>query len=213
MNKKKVCKICICSAVIAIIIAGISMLIFRGFAYSLTYQKSQRMNIYMEKEFEIDEIKNIVKEVLGNKSQVQLGNKFGTVASITFKEISDEQKKSIIEKINEKYEIKIDEEKNIVMMNVPQANVLDIISFYILPVSLIAIISLVFFAIRYREKGIINTVVLPFGSVLAVLGIYVSAYSLIRIPVNELFSVIGMCLVIVTLLINTIVLKKEKRVE
>ena len=195
-------KILIILAVI-IAIAGIAMIAVKGFKYGILYSNTQRLNIYFENDFEIKDVEQIAKEVLGNNIIVRKGNLFGTVASITASEITDEQKENLITKLNEKYEIEIDKEKDVVTMNVPQTNMYDIISSYITPAVIIFILVLVYSAIRFKKQGIVKSLVIPMLSTILVLAVYVGIYAIARIPVNDLFMVFAMLLFIATLIFNT----------
>lgn len=195
-------KILIILAVI-IAIAGIAMIAVKGFNYGILYSNTQRLNIYFENDFEIKDVEQIAKEVLGNNIIVRKGNLFGTVASITASEITDEQKENLITKLNEKYEIEIDKEKDVVTMNVPQTNMYDIISSYITPSVIIFILVLVYSAIRFKKQGIVKSLVIPMLSTILVLAVYVGIYAIARIPVNDLFMVFAMLLFIATLIFNT----------
>ena len=194
--------------VVIAIIAGIVMASLKGFNYGLLYSKSQRMNIYIDKEFNIDEIKDIAKEVLGDNILVQYGTHFSSVASIVAKEISEDQQTSIVEKIQEKFETEIDQEEHVVIMNIPQVQFYDVISSYIVPVIIISVIYLLFLAIRYRKNGFLETVVIPLMNVILALGLYVSIFALARIPINDLFIEFAILVYVATLLINTIELNK-----
>mgnify|MGYP004506830075 FL=1 len=195
-------KILIILAVI-IAIAGIAMIAVKGFNYGILYSNTQRLNIYFENDFEIKDVEQIAKEVLGNNIIVRKGNLFGTVASITASEITDEQKENLITKLNEKYEIEIDKEKDVVTMNVPQTNMYDIISSYITPSVIIFILVLVYSAIRFKKQGIVKSLLIPMLSTILVLAVYVGIYAIARIPVNDLFMVFAMLLFIATLIFNT----------
>lgn len=195
-------KILIILAVI-IAIAGIAMIAVKGFNYGILYSKTQRLNIYFENDFEIKDVEEIAKEVLGNDIIVRKGNLFGTVASIAANEITDEQEDSLITKLNEKYEIEIDKEKDVVTMNVPQTNMYDIISSYITPSIIIFILVLVYSAIRFKKQGIVKSLIIPMLSTILVLAVYVGIYAIARIPVNDLFMVFAMLLFIATLIFNT----------
>lgn len=195
-------KILIILAVI-IAIAGIAMIAVKGFNYGILYSNTQRLNIYFENDFEIKDVEQIAKEVLGNNIIVRKGNLFGTVASIIASEITDEQKENLITKLNEKYEIEINKEKDVVTMNVPQTNMYDIISSYITPSVIIFILVLVYSAIRFKKQGIVKSLVIPMLSTILVLAVYVGIYAIARIPVNDLFMVFAMLLFIATLIFNT----------
>ena len=192
-----------------IIIAGLIMICVKGYNYSLLYSKTQRMNIYMTQDFSINEIEEIANEVLGkNNSKVQLGNTFGTVASIISKEITEEQENSIIEKINEKYEIEIDKDSDVVLTSIPQANAWDLVVRYISPLIITTIIVLVYFIIRFKSQGVINYLVIPVLSLILVSALYISIIALTRIPVNEFFAIFGILIYFLTVILNTIKLNK-----
>lgn len=194
-----------------IIIAGIVMICVKGFNYSLLYSKADRMNIYIEKDFDIKEIKDIAKEVLGTgKLEVQSSNAFGTVASIVAKEITEEQENSIIEKINEKYEIQINKDNDVILTEVSQANAWNLVEKYILPLIIATAIILVYYAIRFRKQGVNKFLVIPVLSLIIINALYVSIVALTRIPVNEFFAVFVVLIYILTIVCNTIKLNKEE---
>lgn len=194
-----------------IIIAGIIMICVKGFNYSLLYSKTQRLNIYMTQDFEVKDIEEIAKEVLGtNKLKVQLSNSFGEVASIISPEITEEQENSIIDKINEKYDIQINKENDVVLAEIPQANAWNLIEKYILPLIITTLIVLIYYIIRFRKQGVVDCVVIPVCILILVSALYVSIIALTRIPVNEFFAIFGVLIYILTIICNTIKLNKEK---
>ncbi len=193
-----------------VIIAGIVMICVKGFNYDLLHSKTQRMNIYMTQDFDINDIEEIANEVLGkNNTKVQLGNAFGTVASIVSKEITEEQEDSIIEKVNEKYQIEINKESDVVLTQIPQSNAWDLIVKYISPIIITTIIVLAYFIIRFRRKGIIKCLLIPVLSIIIVGALYISIIALTRIPINELFAICGVLIYFLTIIWNTIILNKE----
>ena len=87
-----------------IIIAGIAVISTIGFNLELKMQETKKIELYIQKDFEISDIKNIVKEVIPDESIIiQKVEVFEDSVSITAKDITDEQKQSIIYKVNEKY--------------------------------------------------------------------------------------------------------------
>ena len=52
---------------IIIIIAGIIVIGTKGFNFDLKYEKSQKIELYLEQEFEINDIKAITNEVMQGK--------------------------------------------------------------------------------------------------------------------------------------------------
>lgn len=196
--------------IVLVIVAGIAMICIKGFNYSLLFSNAQRLNIYMTQDFNINDINEIVKEVLGsNKFEVQLSNTFGTVVSIISKEITDEQQNNIIAKINEKYAIEINKDSDVILANIPQANILDLVVKYIAPIVITTIVVLLYFTIRFRREGILKCIVIPIISLIIVEALYVSIVALTRIPVNEFFAIFGVVLYLLTILCNTIKLSRK----
>ena len=196
--------------VIITIILGIVMIKVKGFNYGLLYSTTQRMNIYIDKELDINSIKDIAKEILGEDILVQYGTHFNTVASVVAREITEEQQDTIISKIQEKLEVEINKDEDVVLMDIPQANVYDLISIYILPIILILALFIIFLEVRYRKQGAIKTILIPGLSVILVLGLYISAYSIVRIPVNDFFVIFAMLFFIGTLITNTMILNRAE---
>ena len=194
-----------------IILSGIIMICVKGYNYDLLYSKSVRMNIYLTKEFKVNEIEEIAKEILGtNKLKVQQGNTFGTVVSIVAKEITEEQQNNIIQKLNEKYEIEIDKDEDVIVAQIPQVNIMEITTKYISPLVITTIVILVYFVIRYRSQGIIKCIGIPVLTLIGVSALYVSIIALTRIPVNEFFIIFLVLIYFLTLICNAIKLNKQE---
>lgn len=208
-NKKKVMLILI--PIVAIIVAGILMICLKGFNYSLLYSNVKRLNIYMDKEFNIEDVKTITDEVFGDKQvKVQKANQFGTVVSIVTSEITEEEQNSLIEKINTKYEITLDKETDIALMNIPQVRAWDLVKIYVSPLLTITLISIAYMALRFRKNGIIKSLIEPVVSLVLIMALYVSVVAIIRIPVNEFFVILGILIYILTIICNAMRLSKAE---
>ncbi len=194
-----------------IILAGIIMICVKGYNYDLLYSKSVRMNIYLTKEFKVNEIEEIAKEILGtNKLKIQQGNTFGTVVSIVAKDITEEQQNNIVQKLNEKYEIEINKDDDIIVTQIPQVNIWEMITKYISPIVITTIVILVYFIVRYRNQGIIKCIGIPVLTLIGVSALYVSIVALTRIPVNEFFIIFLALIYFLTLICNAIKLNKQE---
>ena len=98
----------IMSIVAIIIIAGIAVVAFMGFNFDLRFQTAQKLELYLGEDFKIADIQNITKETMPNEQViVQKVEVYGDSVSIIAKEITEEQKQKIIEKVNEKYELEL----------------------------------------------------------------------------------------------------------
>ena len=101
MKKKNVI---ILAIAMIIVIAGVIVASTIGFNKQLRYQDSQKIDIYVASEVDVDKIKSIANEVLGKQNMVQTIEIYQDMVTIRAKSISDEQKDSIVNKIKENYE-------------------------------------------------------------------------------------------------------------
>lgn len=208
-NKKKLIMI----LVVLIAIIGIAITATVGLNVDLKYQASQNIELYIEKEFEISDIKSIVNEVMPNtKTIIQKVEVFEDTVSITAKEISEEQKQNIITKVNEKYGINIESEK-IEITNIASEKLRDVVKPYILPLVIITGIILVYLSIKYASLGtaktLFNTIL-----VLTITGVmFLSIMAIVRIPICEYTMPAGMVLYILTLLVITNSFEKQLQLK
>lgn len=215
MNKKKITNKMKLIMILIVLIAmiGIAITATIGLNVDLKYQASQNIELYIEKEFEISDIKSIVNEVMPKtKTIIQKVEVFEDTVSITAKEISEEQKQNIITKVNEKYGINIEQEK-IEITNIASEKLIDVIKPYILPLAIITGIILVYVSIRYASLGVVKTL---FNTilVLAITGImFLSIMAIVRIPICEYTMPAGMALYILTLLVITNAFEKKLKLK
>ena len=85
-KKKKV----IISIIALIIIVGVVLTATIGLNYSLRYQDAKKVELYLQKDFETSDIKQITKEVFQNKDVIiQKVEVFEDSVSIITKDITD----------------------------------------------------------------------------------------------------------------------------
>lgn len=171
---------------ILVIIIGIIMVALKGFAFDLSYQDAKRVEFAINKEFEISDIKQITDEVFQNEEVIiQKVEVFEDAVSILTKEITDEQKQQLIDKVNEKYGTEFTQEE-IEVISVDHVRGRDFIKPYILPFVIATILVLVYMAIRYYSLGIGkvlgNTIFIVVVSQL----VLISVVAIARIPVGRL---------------------------
>ena len=161
MKKKNVI---ILAIAMIIIIAGVIVTFTIGFNKQLRYQESQKIDIYVASEVDVDKIKNIANEVLGRNNMVQTIEIYQDMVTIRAKSITEEQKNTIVNKVKENYEFEQTAE-NTEISNIPATRIRDILKKYILPMSLSFVIILVYMTVRYHEKGMLKvmlqTIVFP----------------------------------------------------
>lgn len=170
---------------ILIIIIGAVVVWLKGFNFDLRYQSNQMIEIYLEDEFNMDDIKAITDEVFGDSPVLlQVVEMFGDTVAITANEITEEQKTSIIEKVNEKYELELTDE-DVTIENVPHTRLRDILEPYVIPVIVATVIILVYMAIRYRELGTIKVILQTGGIAIVAQAVLFSLMAITRFPIGR----------------------------
>ena len=207
MKKKNVI---ILAIAMIIVIAGVIVASTIGFNKQLRYQDSQKIDIYVASEVDVDKIKSIANEVLGKQNMVQTIEIYQDMVTIRAKSISDEQKDSIVNKIKENYEFEQTAEKTEIK-DIPATRIRDMFKKYVLPFVLSFIIILVYMVVRYRQKGILNvfaqTIAIP---VLCEI-LLISLIAIARIPVGVYTSTL--VLVVYLASITYTVIKVEKQAD
>ena len=98
-NKKKMTKKSkiIITIITLIIIAGIIVTLTVGLNFDLSYKDSNRIELYLQKDFNVSDIKQITDEVLqGEEVIIQKVEVYEDTVSIRAKEITDEQKQNLV---------------------------------------------------------------------------------------------------------------------
>lgn len=141
-----------------VILIGVIISLTVGLNFDLRYQEAKKIQLYLEKDFEIADIKQITDEVLPNqKVMLQKVEVFEDTVSILAKDITEEQKGNMITKVNEKYGLELKNEQ-VEITKIPHTRGRDIIKPYIIPFGIATIIILAYMMIRYYKLGIVKTV-------------------------------------------------------
>ena len=185
--------------IILVIIAGIVMIAVKGFNFDLKYQDTQRVELYLQTEFNNADIKQITNEVFGNqKVMIQKVEVFEDSVSITTTSISDEQKNNLITKINEKYGTELTAEDTQVE-DIAHTRGRDIIKPYILPFIVAVVATLVYLGVRYYKLNTAKVVAKSVGILLLTQILLLSVIAIIRIPIGRLTIPMVLTVYILTL--------------
>ena len=185
-NKQKMTnKTKIIIAIIAVVIlAGIIITLTIGLNFDLRYQESKSIQLYLETDFDISDIKQITDEVMpGEKVIIQKVEVYEDTVNITAKDITDEQKQSLIDKVNEKYGTELSAD-SIAVESIPNTRGRDIIKPYIAPFVIATLIILLYMAIRYRKLGIIKALVKTVVVSVVAQATLLSVMAITRIPIG-----------------------------
>lgn len=198
---------------ICLILAGIIVIATLGFNVGVKYSENTQININIEKNYNVEDIRKIAKEVFGNKSiiveQVEI---YKDVVQITVKEASEEQIEQLNSKINEKYELdnEISNEDEFLVTKNSNTKLRNLVKPYILPIAISFAIILAYEIIRFRKLGIWKTLYEAAITIIAPQAILFSVYAITRIPVNRLTAVFSITLYIISIFVGIDFLLKKK---
>lgn len=194
-----------------VILAGIVVTCTIGFNFDLRFQDTKKVELYLKNNFEISDIKEIAKETIPDQAVIiQKVEVYEDSVSIIAKEITEEQKQNLINKINEKYQTEISAEDTEIV-SIPHTRGRELLKPYILPFIIATAIILVYMAVRYRKLGAIKTVLkVAIISCLAQV-VLLSVIAITRIPVGRL--TIPMVITVYLLTLVALTTKYEKQLS
>ena len=167
-----------------IILIGIAITCTIGLNFDLRYRDSKRMELYLEQDFNISDIKQMTDEVMpGKQVIIQKVEVYEDTVSITAEDITDEEKQSLIDKVNEKYGTTLSAESTQIE-NIPNTRGRDIVKPYVVPFGIATLIILVYMAIRYRKLGVIKTLLKTVLILIVAQIVLLSIMAITRIPIG-----------------------------
>lgn len=198
--KKKNIKIIAIAIMSLVILAGIVVVGIFGFNKELRYGQGQVINVYVEQMVDVTNIKKLVNECLAGKTNmVQTVEIYQDYVTIKAKEITEEQKNNIVNKLKENYEFSQTAEDTTIE-NVAATKYIDIYKKYIVPFAVSGVIVLAYIVIRYHKKGILKvlgrTIIIPVFGELFLLSII----AITRIPVGRYTPVLVIAMYIVSIM-------------
>lgn len=203
----------IIAIIILIIIAGIIITATMGLNFDLRFQESKKVELYLGKDFEIKDIKQITNEVMPNQYViVQKVEVYEDSVSIIAKDINDEQKQNLVNKVNEKYGTEISNDTTEIV-TIPHTRGRDLVKPYIFPFAISMIIILVYMAVRYRKLGVIKTVLQTIFVCILTQVVLLSIIAITRIPVGRLTMPISVAVYLLTLVGVTSNLENKLKIE
>lgn len=192
-----------------IFIVSIVITFVKGINVDIYYGEGDIISFTEKDTININDVREIAKEIWGNNCIVQNMEFFNDSAEIKVREFNDEQLNQLKDKINEKYssELKIEDFE---IEHVSNVKIRTLVEPYIIPVGLSLLIIILFYAIRYRGARKMLELLLY----LAIAeGLLYSVYAIIRIPFSSITIPLGMCLYALTVLIFTAKLENSSEPE
>ncbi len=206
--KQRNIKIIVIAIEALVILAGIVIINIMGFNKELRFSQSERIDVYIENEADKAKVKSIVNEVLGNQNNmVQTVEIYQDMVTIRAKEITDDQKNDIVNKLKENYEFKQTAEETTIK-TVPATRIVDMYKKYIVPFVVSGALVLIYMAIRYYKKDIwkvlARTICMPVLAELFLLAVI----AIVRIPLGRFTPVLVIAMYIAS--ITGVVIENEK---
>ncbi len=192
-----------------IIIAGIAVGCTAKFKFSLAYDDSNRIEVYIGKDYTKSDVESIAKDVFGtNDVLIQKIEFFNDSVAITVRESNDDQLNNLVTKINEKYGTSLTKD-DLTVVEIPHYRGRDLMANYIWPIAISAALIIVYEAIRFRKIGVLKVVAKLIIWPLIIEALYLSVLAIARIPISYYTLPLGIILAVLTLTVITY--KNEKR--
>lgn len=194
-----------------IIIIGIIVISTVGLNVDVIYSNHREIKVYVGKDYNIDEVKQIVNEVIPNERLViNKQEKFNDSFIIKVNTISDEQLENLKQKISEKYEISEENRDNMITdSDVGALRIRDLIKPYVMPVIISTAIILVYIGVRYKKLGIAKVVIQEIIVLVMAGALLLSVIAITRCPVNRTFIPAGIAVYVLSLITTNLQFTKQ----
>ena len=197
--------------IVIILIIGIAIIAMYGYNFSVEYDKSKKIQIYLGQEFSTLDIKNIAELSFPNKSvEIQKVDLFNDTVIINVKQATDEELNTLVTNINSVYELDY-EVDDLLIVDVPHTQFIDIIKPYLLPIGIGLIISIAYIAIRYRKLGLIKVIFQPLFVIAVSEALLFSLFAITRFPIGRFTMPIALTVFVIAL--TAVIGKYENKIK
>lgn len=208
MKNSKMLKIMYILAIIIIITGIVATCVWKT-NFSLLYAEHSRIDLYLGKDYNLEDLKQIANEVFANEEVVfQEIETFHDSVAINVSQISDEQLTSLKEKIKTKYEIE-NIDSAITSVTIPHYRVRDMLKPYIAPMVITTLVIFAYVAIRYSNLGIFKVVLKLLINMILSTGVFVSIIEIVRIPVGVYTIPVGILVYVFATLLTVVGFENE----
>lgn len=187
---------------ICIIIVGTIIIATIGLNVGLKYSENKQIDINIEKEFKIEDISQITKEIFKNKKVlIQHVELYKDMVQIIVEDVSEEQLIELNTKINEKYELN-HEITDVQVTNNANVRLRDIVEPYIVPIIILSIITILITMFICRSLGIWKVLYSTVVNIVAPQAILFSIYAITRLPINRITPIVSIIVYIASITLN-----------
>ena len=193
-----------------LILAGIVVVLFRGFNVNFLLEKHEVIEFTIGKDFELSDVYDICKDVFGNKKVVlRKIEVFNDSVSINVNSITNEEKENLVNKLNEKYGTE-KEVSSVEVKTVANVRIRDWVKPYIKPISVSAIIILAYIAIIFRKENILEVFGKIIGTVSLTILAILSVFAIFRVPMSPIYIMLLTAIALTELIIYISKLSNKK---
>ena len=155
-------------ALILLVIAGMVVVVLRGFNVSLMSRQHESLDIVLGKTFDVKDVRDICDKVFPDKKYI-----------VRVESATDEEKQNLINELNTKYglELKVEDITVRVSSNV---RIRDMIIPYIVPVMVSMVLITVYFIIRFRKMNALKLLGNFYGLILISIAVFASVVAIVR---------------------------------
>lgn len=207
----KIAKNIISVLLILFIIIGIWFTVKNGVNLGALYAEREQIGIELKTQFDAEDIRKITNDVFENDNQIiQKATVFEDTVVIQNKEITEEHKQKIVEKLNEKYNLEVKSE-DIEIEKVGARNIEDDLQKYILPSIITLILITIYFGFRFKKLGFIRTIIRFLTTIIFVELLYFSILGISQIEIGILLAPIAFMLYMLVVLASVAVFESERK--
>lgn len=166
-----------------LIVAGILVIMLKGFNVNMMYKQHEEIVLNIGKEYSIEDVDNICKEVFQNKKyQIRKIERFGESFAINVINITDDEKDQLVEKVNEKFESEFKVE-DVEINTIANVRIRDWFTPYIRSIIIAMVITIIYMIARFRKNHpIANVAKLLLINILTILALG-SVIAIARLPI------------------------------
>lgn len=196
-------------ALVLLVLAGVIVVIFRGFNVSLMSRQHESIDIVIGTKFDIKDVKDICKNVFNNKKYVvRVIEVFSDAVNINVESATDEEKQNLVNEFNNKYGLELTTDDITVKVN-SNVRIRDMINPYLTPCFVSMVLITIYLIIRFRKINTLKLVGKLYGVIVVSLAVVASIVAITRIPFSSVVVNLMAVLSIVEIVIYTAYLEKN----
>lgn len=208
MEKIKNPKIIYLIAVIIILLGMIVTGIWKT-NFSLDYKEHTRIDVYLGKDYNLEDMKQIAKEVFSKeKIRYKEIETFHDSLSVHVSSLTEEQLGTFKEKVKEKYELE-ETDNSIVTTTIPHYRIRDMVKPYIIPIIIATILIFVYVGIRYLNLGVYKVIGVLLLRIVVSEAVLASIIEIARIPVGIYTMPVGIFVYMLVTVLTVVGYEKQ----